>query len=44
MFVVHLIALAEHDKLHFTGEGGEAYIESGWNPAEEILEATDSDT
>ena len=40
LFVVHSISLAEHEKLHYAGEGGDTYIESPWQPDDQNLEAT----
>ena len=39
LFVVHSISLKEKDKTDFVGEGGEACIESDWNPKDENLDA-----
>ena len=40
LFVVHSISLAEHEKLHYVGEGGDTHIESPWQPDDQNLEAT----
>ena len=40
LFIVHSMSLAEHGKSGYVGEGGETFIETGWSPPDERLEAT----